>query len=152
MYEGASVEPLSYAVSGSLSVVRYARNVIKSQENTSPRGLAQNDSGNSIGNAGTAWDNGLGAFLSAQGLGADGRANESFDPGRLDKATTFDIQIYQKTKKGLIGIANLRNVRFTRADFGMTKRSLGMQRFNFVALYVDEDAFVATPSGGGVQF
>jgi hypothetical protein len=34
----------------------------------------------------------------------------------------------------------------------MTKKGAATQRFNFIALYVDEDSFVADFSGKGQQF
>lgn len=42
-----------------------------------------------------------------------------------------------------IGIAKIRNVRITRADFSLSKKGVATQRFNFVALYVDEDSFAS---------
>lgn len=153
MYEGSSVEPLGYTVSGSFSVVRYAKDVKSAvQGGKNPNGLAGNDAGNGIGNWGAAWGNGAGDFLARNGVGNDGRANEALDPSKFQNGVTFDIQVYQKTPTGDIGVANIRNVRITQADFSLTKRGAAVQRFNFVALYVDEDSFVADFSGIGQQF
>jgi hypothetical protein len=149
MYEGSSVEPLGYTVSGSFSVIRYAKDA-KSNVGGAPKGVA--DAGNGVGNWGSAWSSGLGSFFARSGVGNDGRANEALDPSKFSNSVTFDIQVYQKTPGGDIGVANIRNVRITQADFSLTKKGAAVQRFNFSALYVDEDSFVADFSGQGQQF
>lgn len=188
MYEGTSVEPLGYSVSGSFNIIRYVKNAKSSVgTNSTPSGtVAKNDAGNGVGNWGGTWggDNqGSRDLFARLGIGNDGRANEALDPSRLENGTSFDIQIYQKVPNGqfasngiqnairgatdvlaggtdlgnrpstdLIGVANIRNCRITQADFAISKRSLAMQRFSFVALYVDEDSFVADMSGVGQKF
>jgi len=152
MYEGSSVEPLGYTVSGSFSVIRYAKDVKKSVGGNPAPHLAGNDAGNGIGNMGAAWGGTLGDFLAKNGVGNDGRANEALDPSKFQNSVTFDIQVYQKTPNGDIGVANIRNVRITQADFQLTKKGAAVQRFNFVALYADEDSFVADFSGTGQHF
>jgi hypothetical protein len=177
MYEGTSVEPLGYNVSGSFQIVRYARHAVDGLKGAiSP---SPSDSGNGIGNWGSVWTGkgikDAGGFFARNGIGNDGRAHEGLDPSKLANSTTFDIQIYQKvTQKeepdfinktletvtsvlsggnpkrigsNLIGVANIRNCRITQADFSMSKKGIAVQRFNFVALYVDEDAFTADFSG-----
>ncbi len=151
MYEGSSVEPLGYTVSGSFTVIRYAKDA-KSNVGVAPNGAAGNDAGNGVGNWGSAWGGGLGSFFARNGVGNDGRANEAMDPSKFANSTTFDIQVYQKTQSGEIGVANIRNVRITQADFNLTKKGAAQQRFNFVALYVDEDSFTADFSGNGQHF
>jgi hypothetical protein len=189
MYEGSSVEPLGYQVSGSFTIIRYAKDVKAATGQKAPNGLASNDAGNGAGNWGSVWGNGLfnGAAASL-GLGNDGRANEAMDPSRFAQGTTFDIQVYQKVPNAVsgpsgiidqiasgvqgvgdflsgaqvggfgagganvIGVANIRNCRITQADFSMTKKGAAIQKFNFVALYVDEDSFVADFSGIGQHF
>jgi hypothetical protein len=156
MYEGTSVEPLGYSVSGSFTLIRYAKGAEANAPGALPFGVTSNDAGNSIGNWGSVWGNGaLGNIPSIIGVpfsGTDGRANEALDPSTFKTGTTFDIQVYQKTTEGNIGVANLRNVRITQADFNITKKGAAQQRFNFVALYADEDAAVANISGQGQQF
>lgn len=151
MYEGSSVEPLGYTVSGSFTVIRYAKDA-RGSVGTAPNGAASNDAGNGVGNWGSAWGGGLGSFFAKNGVGNDGRANEALDPSRFANSVTFDVQVYQKTQGGDIGVANIRNVRITQADFSLSKKGVATQRFNFVALYVDEDSFVADFSGQGQQF
>jgi hypothetical protein len=152
MYEGSSVEPLGYTVSGSFTVVRYAKDAKSNVGGNSPSGVAPNDAGNGIGNWGTAWGGSAGDFLARNGIGNDGRAQEGLNPSKFSNGVSFDIQVYQKTAGGDIGVANVRNVRITQADFQLTKKGAAIQRFNFVALYVDEDSFVADFSGLGQHF
>ena len=152
MYEGSSVEPLGYTVSGSFQVIRYVKDIKGTTGGTPPQGVAANDAGNGVGNWGTAWGGKLGDFLARNGFGNDGRAHESLDPSKLENGTTFDIQVYQKTATSDLGVANIRNARITQSDFSLTKKGLAIQRFNFVALYADEDSFVADFSGRGQQF
>lgn len=150
MYEGSSVEPLGYTVTGSFSVVRYAKDAAQAIGGTKPNGVAANDAGNGVGNWGSVWGGSFGDFLARNGIGNDGRANEALDPSRFQNGTTFDIQVYQKTPNGdSIGVANIRNARITSATFQLTKRGAAVQRFEFTALYVDEDSFVADFSGKG---
>lgn len=181
MYEGSSVEPLGYTVSGSFTVIRYAKDAKANIGANAPNNTTPNDAGNGIGNWGSAWGGGLGSFLAANGVGNDGRPNENLDPSKLQNGTTFDIQVYQKipapsstsnadqqlgndvtsvlntitgdqTQTGnIIGVANIRKCRITQADFSITKKGAAIQRFNFVALYADEDSFVANFSGTGQQ-
>src|ERR1051325_3342415 len=55
MYEGSSVEPLGYQVSGSFTIIRYAKDVKQATGGTPPKGLAGNDAGNGVGNWGSVW-------------------------------------------------------------------------------------------------
>lgn len=142
MYEGSSVEPLGYEVSGSFSVVRYVADAQNNIAGKHPEGTK--NKGNGIGNWGT--DN-----ISIANL-ADGRAYDNLNPKRLDKATTFEIEIFQKTESGTLGVARVRDVRITQADFALTKKAAATQTFSFAALYVDEDSFLSDFSGLGQQF
>lgn len=96
MYEGSSVEPLGYTVSGSFTVVRYVKDIQSAVNGKPPTGVAENDAGNGVGNWGNAWG-GLGSsLLDAAGVGNGGRADEALNPAKFASGTTFDIQIYQK--------------------------------------------------------
>lgn len=151
-YEGDSVEPLSYMVSGSFSIIRYVKGVKSLLGNNAAGSLAENDAGNGVGNWGTAWGGKPGDILARNGIASnDGRAHEALDPSKFAAGTTFDIQIYQKIagpdgQPQLLGILNIRNSRITQADFGLQKKSLATERFTFVALYADGDGFVANAS------
>jgi hypothetical protein len=151
-YEGDSVEPLGYMVSGSFTIIRYVKGVADLLAGKAAGGLAENDAGNGVGNWGAMWGgNGAQAILARNGIGNDGRANEALDPSKFAAGTTFDIQVYQKGvdntgAQQLLGVWNIRNSRITQADFQLQKKSLGTERYNFVALYADGDAFVADSS------
>lgn len=108
--------------------------------------------GNSIG----GWHAEQGGIINQSignpfGGGADdARTNQSLDPGKLNKAMMFDIEIRQQAggrTEG--GIARIRNCRITLADFSLSKRSLAKEKFNFEAQYLDEDSFIASMSGIG---
>lgn len=157
MYEGVSVEPLSYNVSGTFSIIRYVHNAKANIGGTPVPGVAINDAGNGVGNWGSVWGGGiLGNLPSLLGNpfagGSDGRANEALDPSTYQQGTTFDIEIYQHNPNGdPLGVLKVRSARISRADFNVSKKSPGMDKFEFIALYVDGDAYQAKPSGTGQQ-
>jgi len=166
MYEGSSIEPLSYSVSGSFTVIRYIADVASSNTGGKPNGVQ--NAGNGIGNWGTN-------DISFNNL-SDGRAYENLKPSKLHTATSFDIDVFQKVSNAVISqttggvappvpevttntyintqvaVAKIRNVRITKADFSISKKAPALQTFNFTALYVDEDSFLADFSGNGQQF
>lgn len=152
MYEGTSVEPLGYSVTGSFTVIRYAKDAFKNIGGKKPSGVADNDAGNGVGNWGGVWGGTAGDFLAQNGVGNDGRANEALDPSKFANGTTFDIQIFQNTENGEIGVANVRNARITSANFSVNKRGAATEQFYFTALYVDGDAFRADFSGLAQHF
>jgi hypothetical protein len=166
MYEGVSVEPLAYNVSGSFSIIRYVHNAIANIGGTPPNGVSPSDAGNGVGNWGSVWGGGvLNNVLSTIGNpfsgGTDGRANEALDPSTYQTGTTFDILVYQQvannaadtgsTTTDVLGVIRIRSARITRADFSVNKKSPAQDRFEFTALYVDGDAYQANPSGTGQQ-
>jgi len=158
LFEPSSVEPLSYKVSGSFTVIRYMNSVKGELENANYKTPnTTSDNGNGIG----AWspNNASDATSTLQRIGTignDGRANEAFDPSKMQNGTFFDIEVYQKMPVGssteVKGVANIRNCRISSADFGIAKKSVAMQKFTFEAIYVDEDSFIADFSGQGQQF
>lgn len=135
-FEGSSVEPLGYTVSGSFTLIRYVKNAVSEYGGTQPRDTV--NSGNGMGN----WaDRGIGQATDIQA-----------NPADLASGSTFDIEVYQKIQptpdtKDQLGVIKVRNARITQADFSMTKKGAAVQRFNFVALYCDEDSFKADFSG-----
>jgi hypothetical protein len=147
LYESTSMEPLSYNIAGSFTIIRYAKDAKTNHAGVAPHGIAANDAGNSVGNWGGVWGGGVGNLLATVGVGNDGRANEALDPSKYDNGVAFDIQVYQKTPGGDIGVSNIRNARITRASFNIQKKGPATETFEFVAQYVDEDAFVANQSG-----
>lgn len=150
MYEASSVEPLSYSVTGSFTVARYIADIKTDVGGTSPDGVSER--GNGIGGWGP--DGTLDKFASGFDIkkGIDGRAYENMDPSKLEKATTFNMEVYQKFSGGQRSVANIRDIRITRADFNLGMKAVASQTFNFTALYVDEDSFKADFSGMGQQF
>ncbi len=180
-YEGDSIEPVGYSVSGSFTIIRYAKGIKKLVgPGAYPHGLAENDAGNGVGNWGTQWGGSVSDLLSRNGVGNDGRAHEALDPSKFSGGTTFDIQVYQKVAKGggttdgnllrrgtdiltgenfinegpvsenqsvdFLGVLNIKKARITQADFNINKRNAAVERFTFVAIYVDGDGFVANAS------
>jgi hypothetical protein len=195
MYEATSVEPLGYTVTGSFTIIRYAKNAINTTR-SNIKSTARNDAGNGVGNWGTQWGGTAGDFLARNGIGNDGRAHEALDPSKFANGTTFDIEIYQEVPKyvdasfipgevfnpsdslnpvpvgtaaittitedkivnasvsrgGKIGIAKIRNARITQSDFRLSKKGIAQETFNFSAIYVDGDGYVADYSGLGQHF
>jgi hypothetical protein len=157
MYEGVSVEPLSYNVMGAFSIIRYVHNAEANIGGNVPHGVDPNDAGNGVGAWGSIWGGGaLGNLPSQLGNpfagGSDGRANEALDPSTYQQGTTFDIEVYQHNPNGdPLGVIKVRSARISKADFSINKRSPGMDKFEYVALYVDGDAYKANPSGTGQQ-
>lgn len=136
-FEGSSVEPLGYSVAGSFTLIRYAKDAVSATGGKSPNGVT--NSGNGLGN----WPDTL-----RVGSASDIQLN----PADLANGSTFDIEVYQKVRtdeerSDQLGVIRIRNARITQADFSLSKRQAAMQRFNFVALYVDEDSFRADFSG-----
>lgn len=150
MYEPSSVEPLSYKVTGSFSVVRYVADIVSDVGGTRPDGVS--DKGNGIGGWGP--DGLLDKVTQGfnVGNGIDGRAYDNMDPSKLEKATTFNIEVYQKFPGGQRSVANIRDVRITQSDFMIGTSTAATQNFQFTALYVDEDSFKADFSGVGQQW
>jgi hypothetical protein len=140
MYEPTSIEPLSYVVSGQFTVIRYVADI----KNEGVKNIADSSTGNGIGN----WKS-FGSPTKDPGKYiTDSRTNESLNPGKLDQAIGFDIQIYQ----GSTSVAKIRNARITKADFNISIDNLAHQTFSFSAIYADEDSFLADFSGRGQQF
>ena len=151
-YESTGIEPLSYKVSGSFTVIRYAADA-KSRIGAAASPGHTSEGGNGIGNWGE--DGYLERAKAGLKLsGADGRVYDSLNPVKLEKATGFEINIYQKIPDFAeqVSVTRIRDARITRADFNLSKKSVATQTFNFTALYVDEDSFLADFSGSGQQF
>lgn len=149
MYEPTSVEPLSYLVTGTFTVVRYIADVKDNVGGVSPDGAKE--TGNGIGNWGP---DGTGKRLK-EGFNfkaPDGRTYDNLNPRHLDKATGFEIYVYQKLNGKDVSVAKIREARITRADLNLIKNAVATQSFQFTALYADEDSFIADFSGVGQQF
>jgi len=93
-FEVETIQPLTYDVEGSLSIIRYGRGLNKYLNKYAPKDTA--DKGNSIGSYGPP-----GINLSSLGLPNasgqfDGGADENFNPVRFFQSKMFNIEIRQK--------------------------------------------------------
>lgn len=158
MYEMANIEPLAYKVTGSMTIVRYAKNMkefIEDDGRVAPAGV--NKSGNSIGGL-LPTNKVKAAVQSTVGLGMNhGQAYDSLDPSKLKSAMKFDIELYQKGErrdgtKDVQAFARLRECRLIRVDGGVAKRGMATEKWTFQAIYLDQDSFQAGMSGFGQQF
>jgi hypothetical protein len=146
MYEPSSIEPLSYMVTGQFTVIRYVADIagkVKGISNVS-------DKGNGIGAWGSKGN--LSNPLNRIFDSTDGRAYESFDPSKLEVASRFSIEVFQKVSGGTQAVSRIRDARITQSDFTISQKAAATQTFNFTALYLDEDSFLADFSGTGQQF
>lgn len=145
-YESNSLEPLSYNVDGSFSIVRYIDDLKSRVENaggTAPNGVDR--LGNGIGGWTTL--NNSPTFQKTFGNGSDGVAHKSLNPASLQDGVTFDIEVYQKTPDGTyLGVSRVRNARIVAVQSSIQKRSTMMQSFQFIGQFLDEDSFIADGS------
>jgi len=145
-YEVDSLEPLSYDVGGSFTVIRYISDLKSKLES---QGLTAPDRASNLGNGIGSWTNtnARSSIAKRLGNGADGRADKSLVPASLQDAVTFDIEIYQKLPNGeTLGISRIRNARIVQMGAQITKRGLMLQSFQFSAQFLDEDSFMADSS------
>ena len=150
MYEPSSIEPLSYSVTGSFSVIRYVADMTSDTEGEDPDGVSRR--GNGVGSFGKeSFSEKLKQAFNIKK--PDGRAYDNLNPASLNKGTTFNIEIYQKVDgNNQRSVARVRDARITRADFSIGAKTAATQTFNFTAIYLDEDTFIADFSGNGQQF
>jgi hypothetical protein len=90
-------QPLAYDVTGTLTVIRYARGLKDYYKAGAPQGV--NNAGNGIGSMGLSSFGGM--VGSALGLPSadgqwDGKADEAFNPSRFFQSKMFNIEIRQK--------------------------------------------------------
>jgi len=102
LYEADTIEPLSYGISGTFTVIRYVDGMTEAVKKAggTPVKSSSRD-GNGVGsftiNRG---NNPLSVFGRATGnFTNDGRTNESLNPGALSRVLPFDIEIYQQVPK-----------------------------------------------------
>lgn len=175
-FEVEVVQPLSYDVEGTLTVIKYARG-LKDYMDDAPNDV--NQLGNGIGSFGAS--NGM--LASALGLPSggqfDGGAADNFNPSRMFQSKQFDIEIRQKIPPKSGGnnfiqqslsflndvlvpdglnssndttiIVRLRDCRFSALDFKLSKRGLPLVTMQFKARYADDDTMIARKSGVGQE-
>lgn len=95
-FEVEVIQPLTYDVTGSLSIIRYGRGLKSFYGNAAPEGVSE--LGNSIGSYSSA--SAAGIVGSALGLPTtdgqwDGRADEAFNPSKFFQSMMFNIEIRQ---------------------------------------------------------
>lgn len=142
MYEGHSLEPVSYKVSGGFSIIRYVADV-RDQVNA-PSGVSNR------GNGPGAW--GDNKFSDA--ISSSPSPREFFNPRLMDRHSALELEIFQKLPNGQdMPVAKIKGMKFTLNEFTIgNKKSPAMQQIQFMALYADEDSFRTAFSGEGQQF
>ena len=175
-FEVETIQPLSYDVEGTLTIIKYARGM-KDYVSTPPEDV--NQAGNGFG----SFSAGNGILSSALGLPSggqfDGGAADNFNPSKMFQSKMFDIEIRQKIppKSGTSStlasalsflndllvpdglnssndttiLVRLRDCRFSGLDFKLSKRGLPLVTMQFKARYVDDDTTVARKSGVGQE-
>ena len=170
-FEVETVQPLSYDVEGTLSIIRYGRGLKDYFKSAVPMDVA--NKGNSIGSYGPP-----GINLSTIGLPDtkgqfDGAADENFNPVRFFQSKMFNIEIRQvipalaqdspsNFADGLIrdltrpggdetSVILLRDCRFTSLKFDLSKKTAARQTYTFKARYMDDDTFISRKSGVGQE-
>jgi hypothetical protein len=122
-FEVEVVQPLSYDVTGTMSIIRYGRGLQSYFGDHAPDSV--NNKGSGIGSYGVS--SGGGAIGSALGLPTsdgqfDGAPNEDFNPARMFQSKMFDIEIRQTVPSpGQLGKShswNPRNVGQALQDLG----------------------------------
>lgn len=146
MYEGHSIEPLAYHVSGSFTVIRYVAEAVQRIAGKNPFGV--NNNGNGVG----AMDSKSNSDISL-GVSSEVDMRNAFNPRQLERASGFEIEIFQKDERGVNPSAKIKGARLNLADFAISgKKNPAVQKYNFQALYVDEDSFLTDFSGLGQHF
>jgi len=176
-FEVETIQPLSYDVEGTLTIIKYARGM-KDYIGSPPNDV--NQAGNGPGSYGAS--NGIlaGALGLPSGGQFDGGAADNFNPSRMFQSKMFDIEIRQNIppKAGGNGsqlqqalsflndilvpdglndsndstiVVRLRDCRFSGLDFKLTKRGLPLVTMQFKARYADDDTTVARKSGVGQE-
>ena len=149
-------QPLSYDVSGSLTIIRYARGLTdfnKNHGHTSPEDASRH--GDGVGSM--TRSSFAGAVGSALGLPTadgqfDGKANEAFVPSRMYQSSMFDIEIRQKLSTGEdVKVVLLRDCRIEESQFSLTKKGVATETLTFKARYADDDSAIARKSGVGQE-
>jgi len=96
-FEVEVIQPLSYDVTGTLSIIKYGRGLKSYYGTHAPEGVT--NKGDGVGSYGLAsFGGGLGSALglpTADGQ-FDGAPNEAFNPSRFFQSKMFDIEIRQK--------------------------------------------------------
>jgi hypothetical protein len=174
-YEPENIQPASYSVKGSFSVLKYIEGQRYRLGHQVPDGVKE--TGSSIGAmsaTGGNLDENPGKLLS------DEKVQFSLMPKYLNQSVFFDIEVYQKLgykettgrnltweeglSRGIIpgnpalkgithpaaeatsGVLRIRQCRITSMKQTLTKKEISIQHYTFEATYLDDDTFVALAS------
>lgn len=170
-------QPLTYDVSGQMTIIRYSRGIKDLLGSASPENT--DELGNGIG----SFKLSNGVVTEALGLPTtdgifDGGAAEALIPERFFQSKMFNIEIRQKLSgtgggansnffnnlaSGLVSssatnpadneatVILLRDCRIDKLDFRLSKRGVATQTISFRARYADDDTGIARKSGVGQQ-
>jgi hypothetical protein len=150
-------QPLSYDVSGSISIIKYAQGIRSFiGDGQSPASVSNDGNGPGTLSLNSGFFGGaLGAGQFAAG-GSKNAAEEAFNPFTFFQSKQFDIEIYQKvsssTQYDIAPVIRFRDCRFSNLQFSLQKRSPLILNMNFVSRYFDDDTLVARGSGSGQEF
>lgn len=133
-YEVWSNEPVSYACSGSLSIIRYTKRASSS-------GISKVDAnGNTIDQVET---------------GTAGSMAQHLDPSKLLLSETFDLKIFEKTDDPTVEhrVIEMKDCRLTRRSGNLDKRGVLMDQFTFVGVLAgdagaDDSAGISASESG----
>lgn len=150
--EVEAIQPLTYDVTGSLSIIRYGRGLQSYFGNRAPQGV--DNKGNSMGSYGLSSVGGVigGALGLPNSSGQfDGSPNEAFDPSRFFQSKMFNIDIRQKLPDSETVAVLLRDCRFEDLSFQLDRRGVATIQLTFRARYADGDDIIARKSGVGQE-
>lgn len=140
-FEVVTNEPVSYYVSGTLSVIRYTKAATQMAGRTNLPGSSTN--GNSI----NEW----------QDTTTNSVVGDQFDPSKIISSKTFDLEIFSKLASDnpaggpVESIIKIRDCRFTRKSGSVTKRGLIVDQFAFSAVLMNHDDDTAAGTSGDVD-
>jgi hypothetical protein len=147
-----AIQPLTYDVTGSLSIIRYGRGLQSYFGSRAPQGV--DNKGNSMGSYGLSSVGGVigGALGLPNSSGQfDGSPNEAFDPSRFFQSKMFNIDIRQKLPDSETVAVLLRDCRFEDLSFQLDRRGVATIQLTFRARYADGDDIIARKSGVGQE-
>lgn len=151
MYEGHSIEPIGYEVTGNFTIIKYTRGMADMHEGLHGKKVPDNTKivGNGLGSWGPS--DPTTALTGKIGKGGnDGQAQQGLNPALLNNSIMFDIEVYQKgPHKEDNPVARLKNCRIIQADFNLNKKGAATQTFQFMAVYADDDTYITSASGVG---
>ena len=161
-YEVADIQPVSYEVTGQLTIIRYTRGLKEAMEDAGLGTPNVPPEGNSVGSY-----NSNSGHLDAASLQnvLEPDIASSFKPSTFFRSQKFDIEIIQTNavtgeanREDRFGIASrekgtpvvrIQNCRFTSLELTISKTGVAQQAYQFTAQYYHDDTFIARKSGVG---